>query len=408
MLFDPRRHEKLTSVRWNIDTARAAIAAIVDDAQVRFSPGQMWPTHPLDQEDGDPPPPFTMLYMGAAGVIWALDWLARAGSTQRGRDFTPMLDELAARNLAQVEPWGHGVESLLMGRAGILLLHYRLAPSPAIADRLAASIAANANHPSLEMLWGSPGTMHAALAMHEATGEDRWADLFRNDVRTLAASFAYVPAARCRLWTQDLYGEHPQYIGAGHGFAGNASALIRGGALLPPGEWAQWAERIVETTQAMARQDGAQANWPAFTHPASTPSRLLVQWCHGAPGIVTSLADLPDSRLDELLVAAGELVWAAGPLTKGPGLCHGTAGNGYAFLKLRRRTGDEMWLDRARAFAMHAIAQSEAHLREYGSRRYSLWTGDLGLAIYLWNCIAGGDRWPLLDRGAETQTFGGG
>jgi lantibiotic modifying enzyme len=276
-------------------------------------------------------------------------------------------------------------------------------PSPAIADRLAASIAANASHPSMELLWGAPGTMHAALAMYEATGEGRWADLFRNDARTLAASFAYVPAARCRLWTQDLYGQHPQYIGAGHGFAGNASALIRGGALLPSDAWEQWREHIVETARAMAQHDGMRANWPAtFAHPAPAPARSLVQWCHGAPGIVTSLAELADSRLDELLVAAGELIWTAGPLTKGPGLCHGTAGNGYAFLKLRRRTGDEMWLDRARMFAMHAIAQSEQHLREYGRRRYSLWTGDLGLAVYVWNCMTGGDGWPLLDRGAGT------
>ena len=126
--------------------------------------------------------------------------------------------------------------------------------------------------------------------------------------------------------------------------------------------------------------------------------RVLVQWCHGAPGIVTSLADLPDPQLDELLVAAGELVWAAGPLTKGAGLCHGTAGNGYAFLKLYRRTGEAIWLGRARAFAMHAIAQSERHATDYGMRRYSLWTGDLGLAIYLRNCLDGGDGWPNLDR----------
>ena len=141
------------------------------------------------------------------------------------------------------------------------------------------------------------------------------------------------------------------------------------------------------------------ANWPAtFAHPAPASPRLLVQWCHGAPGLVTSLADLPDPWLDALLVAACELVWAAGPLTKGPGLCHGTAGNGYAFLKLYRRTGDAMWLDRARSFAMHAIAQSEHHAEEYRMRRYSLWTGDPGLALYLWNCLSGDDRWPNLDR----------
>ena len=67
-----------------------------------------------------------------------------------------------------------------------------------------------------------------------------------------------------------------------------------------------------------------------------------------------------------MLVAGGELTWRAGPLVKGPGLCHGTAGNGYAFLKLFERTGDELWLERARAFAMHAIEQVERFRREYG------------------------------------------
>ena len=124
---------------------------------------------------------------------------------------------------------------------------------------------------------------------------------------------------------------------------------------------------------------------------------MLVQWCHGSPGIVTSLAHLPDPRLDDLLTAAGELTWIAGPLNKGPGLCHGTAGNGFTFLKLFKRTGDLRWLDRATAFAMHAIAQSDRHASEYGQRRYSLWTGDAGVAWYLWNCITGDDALPNLD-----------
>jgi hypothetical protein len=47
---------------------------------------------------------------------------------------------------------------------------------------------------------------------------------------------------------------------------------------------------------------------------------------------------------------------------------------------------------------MHAIAQSEHHAEEYRMRRYSLWTGDPGLALYLWNCLSGDDRWPNLDR----------
>ena len=124
---------------------------------------------------------------------------------------------------------------------------------------------------------------------------------------------------------------------------------------------------------------------------------MLMQYCHGAPGFVVCLADLPGTSLDDLLVAAGEATWAAGPLTKGSNLCHGTAGNGYAFLKLFRRTGDAQWLDRARAFATHAIAQTEADEQRFGRLRYSLWTGDPGLAVYLMDCIGLMPRFPTLD-----------
>ena len=98
-----------------------------------------------------------------------------------------------------------------------------------------------------------------------------------------------------------------------------------------------------------------------------------------------------------MLLAAGEGIWAAGPLAKGSNLCHGTGGNGYAFLKLFARTGDERWLARARAFAMHGIDQTERDAQRYGGMRYSLWTGDLGFAIYLWDCLRGESRYPTLD-----------
>ena len=84
-------------------------------------------------------------------------------------------------------------------------------------------------------------------------------------------------------------------------------------------------------------------------------------------------------------------------MEKGPGICHGTAGNGYAFLKLHRRTGDARWLERARAFAMHGIAQTNDEAARHGHMRHSLWTGDLGLAIYLWACLQATAEFPTLD-----------
>jgi hypothetical protein len=101
--------------------------------------------------------------------------------------------------------------------------------------------------------------------------------------------------------------------------------------------------------------------------------------------------------LRELLVAAGEAVWAGGPLAKPPGLCHGTDGDGHAFLKLHAMTGEARWLERARAFAMHALQQSGAETRKQGSLRFTVWSGDLGLALYLSSCLRADPAFPTLD-----------
>ena len=139
------------------------------------------------------------------------------------------------------------------------------------------------------------------------------------------------------------------------------------------------------------------------------PGRVPVQWCHGAPGMVISLVSLPsEEQTDRLLAAGGELTWRAGPLRKGPGLCHGTAGNAYAFLALFARSGDELWLDQARAFAMDAAADVERRKRERGRGRYSLYTGDLGVAMLLMACLDGDHRFPFLDGALGPLTAGGG
>src|SRR5205823_649161 len=87
----------------------------------------------------------------------------------------------------------------------------------------------------------------------------------------------------------------------------------------------------------------------------------------------------------------------AGPLAKGPGLCHGTAGNGYALLKAYAVTGDELWLERARRFATHALEQVERGRAASGFARYSLFTGDLGAALFARSCVAADARFPTMD-----------
>ncbi len=195
-----------------------------------------------------------------------------------------------------------------------------------------------------------------------------------------------------------MRGHLASHLGAVHGFAGNLLPAVQGWSLLSTQEQRDWSACIERTLRATAIRQGKLVNWPQSQGKhRHGRTAILVQHCHGAPGIVNALAYFADSRIDDLLIAAGELTWHAGPLVKGGGLCHGTAGNGFAFLKLFRRTKDEIWLDRARRFAMHACRQSNAARQEHHRSRYSLWTGDLGLAIYLWHCIHFDDRFPTRD-----------
>jgi DUF1680 family protein len=84
-------------------------------------------------------------------------------------------------------------------------------------------------------------------------------------------------------------------------------------------------------------------------------------------------------------------------MEKGPGICHGTAGNGYALLKTFARTGDERWLERARRFAVHALGQVERSRAERGRGRYTLWTGDIGAALFAADCLEVRPAVPIVE-----------
>ena len=389
VLYDPTRHEALTDTAWDEARARAAIDAIAADVDASFDEHSLWPKHPLDAGPG--PSSLKSLYHGAAGVIWAQVHLAGQGVAE-ARAWSGFAAALVEhyRAAPDTQP---PMPSFWLGEVGVLFGAWRLDRGAVDIEGLYRLIENNRDNLANEPLLGAPGTMLAALFIHQATGEARWRGLFDAEVAALMARWERFETIGCSLWRQDLFGEVVDQIGAGHGMAGNASSILRGGS--------NHAARALaaEALRATAIERGDVVNWPQY---AITPRRgrtdVLVQWCHGAPGMITSLsAALDDDESDRLLRAGGELTWRAGPLAKGPGLCHGTTGNGYAFLELFRRTGDQLWLDRARRFAMHGLEQSERMAAHYGRRRYSLWTGDSGVATYLHSCLTGRAGMPLLD-----------
>jgi hypothetical protein len=283
--------------------------------------------------------------------------------------------------------------AFLTGETGILLVGCRLAPDRVLEDRLLERVRENRDNEANEVMWGLPGTLFAVRAMLDWTGDERWRNAWHESAEAL-----WSRRDADGLWTQQLYGRTYRGLGVPHGLAGNALALLRGGELLP----SERRDVIVrDTSAALARtavcEDGL-ANWPhAEGADLVDPDdgEIRVQWCAGAAGIVCAAAEYLD---EELLFAGAELAWRAGPpgLEKGPCICHGTAGNGHAFLTMFARTGDERWLERARRFAVHALEQVERLRAERGRGRYSLWTGDVGVALYAADCLEARSAYPFI------------
>ena len=365
MLYEPEAHERVVDDPWDAERVRAAVRAIVADAEAAFDDG--WWIHPLDEGEDEAGSRFRTIYVGGAGVVDALRRLAERGLVELRRDYVPYLERSldAPPDFPDEDPR----RSLWMGETGIRLVLQRLAPSAENLEARAGLIAANAHDRRRELMWGSPGTM---LAARELGLDDLWGE---------SADWLRSERDDDGLWEQDLHGQLRRYLGPAHGFAGCVLAL---GDDPLAGEVAR---------QHAVVEDGL-ANWPPLAGGGliARSGPIRIQWCHGAPGMVASLGDLLD---EELAIAGGELTWVAGPLLKGANLCHGTAGNGYAFLTLFERTGDERWLERARAFAMHSIAQVERTRAEHGRGRHTLWTGDPGTALYLADCLEGSGTLPL-------------
>lgn len=403
VLFGPERHEALAGDTWSAAAARAAIERWAAMALQDFEPERGWRPHPRE-DGGEPGQPLHEVYGGAGGAIWALEHLADQGAVERRWDFRAFAATLADRQVAALGEQPHGTASFLIGETGLRLLQWKLNRDDASAQRLYELVHGNLHNPAKEQLWGSSGTVMAAIAMAEATGQPHWAALVQHAVQILWDQMEPIADAGGTMgWVQDLYGRVETLIGAGHGFVGNVYPAVRGAAFISVNQLEGYAERALAFLQATALRDGDFVNWWPRVPPYSPSNKPpLVQDCHGAPGIICRLAGLPRSLpqaddWDELLRQAGELSWHAGPLNKGVAFCHGTAGTAHAFLQLFKRTGDECWLERARAFAMHGIVQVERERVVHGQGRHTLWSGDLGMACVLWDCITGQPGFPTLD-----------
>ena len=368
MLYDPAAFEPLTEEPWDEARVRRSIAAIVADADAAFHPDELWPAHEWDGWNATLP--MKNLYVGAAGVVWALGDLRRRGLAETTLDLRAAAQRALERWRTEPDYMAGEVlpeppeSALFVGETGILLVCQRLGLD--VDAELEARIRANVANETDELFWGTPGTLLAAVhARLDAAG--------RESADALASR-----RDEEGLWTQHLWGSEFKAIGASHGAVANVRALLH---VDDP--------RNDELRRDTNRILAERATWEdGFVNWTSEPK---LQWDVGTPGILVAAGDYLD---EELLLAGAETVWEAGAHgdEKGHGICHGTSGNGFALLAAFERTQDELWLDRARRFAVHALAQAE---RMPG--RYSLFTGGAGTALFAAACLEGDARYPVLE-----------
>jgi lantibiotic modifying enzyme len=146
-----------------------------------------------------------------------------------------------------------------------------------------------------------------------------------------------------------------RYLGAAHGACGIVTTLLQcweefGDAVFQfqsrSSDASVSKNALDETLFYLLSLSFADGNLPSSA--SSKSGNALVQWCHGAPGLIVLLAqrlrmairagESVASRdfLAHKTRVAAESVWRRGLTKKGPGLCHGASGNGYALLVASR------------------------------------------------------------------------
>lgn len=169
-----------------------------------------------------------------------------------------------------------------------------------------------------------------------------------------------------------------EYVGAAHGISAILLAL-----LMVPLDEKDLADVKTTIDAILVLQDDL-GNFPSKFN---KPEAHLVHWCHGASGVVYLMAKaykvFGNQKYLNSCLNCGELVWKRGLLRKGPGICHGVAGNGYVHLLLYRLTGDFKHLYRANKFAEFLDSESFKREARTPDRPMSLYEGLSGTVCFL-------------------------
>eukprot|EP00667_Euglena_gracilis_P011449 EG_transcript_11704 len=253
-----------------------------------------------------------------------------------------------------------------------------------------------------EVLFGRAGYLYCLLFLQRHANASIPRDVFQFVVEHIIQSGRRRPTAPWpAMWT--CFGD--PYLGAAHGVAGILYMLLLCFEALTPAQQ----EFVVSCCNLVLGLE-VQGNFPTVLGDRFAEH---VHWCHGAPGFIPLLlrahAVLRDERFLQAAARAGECVWQRGLLRKGTGLCHGIAGNAYAFLSLYRYTHQEKYLYYAWCFcqstwdpgvlqAIAATRDPQRRMQGVPDAPFSLMEGLAGLICFYADLLApDGSAFPAFE-----------
>lgn len=129
------------------------------------------------------------------------------------------------------------------------------------------------------------------------------------------------------MLVEDILAQHPwswsdrKYIGPVHGDIGILTQIV----LSNP----SYAPKLESKLLGLLNLQGEDGNWPV----TEGKEIGLVQFCHGAPGVLISLLAIRPhftrlhEKIDAAIALGRKVTWEKGLLTKEPNICHGITGN---------------------------------------------------------------------------------
>ncbi|KAH8415300.1 hypothetical protein KR222_002097 [Zaprionus bogoriensis] len=358
--------------------------------------------HPnSDEEDnrGD-------LYVGNAGIAFMFWKLHKCEQT---RDLYPALEHAAAfirnakANAKRYKKRSAERYSFLCGNAGIYAVSAAISQAAKDTEELSNDLAnfksgipsskefMHTKYGCDEVLVGRAGYLSGCYWLNDVLPEKKITD---DDLTSICQLIIVSGREYSKLNNSPLplmYQYHgTEYLGAAHGLCSILHMLLDSPwfRTVPISAPAAELRDIKRSIDFFLELQDSEGNFPvALEDLRSGRDKRLVHWCHGAPGAVYVMAKayliFKEDKYLLSLRRAADLVWKKGFLRKGPGICHGVAGNGYVFLLLFRLTNDMKYLYRAHKF-MELLTNAEFKQRaRVPDRPHSLYEGVAGTVCFL-------------------------